>query len=94
VLIRVRRLHEELADCFEEARPLDDLTKILDYTNEMLIVVSGYRFHSVLAWMFVLEDLSRVEDFAKAYARHIGESTMRSLCDELKGLPEGGDVDG
>jgi len=43
----------------------------------------------ILARMFVLENLDEIEDFARAYAQRIGESTMKTLCDEFKGLLEG-----
>jgi len=88
-----QRLHEGFGGCFEETGLLDDLTKILDYTNEMLIIVDGYRLHPVLARMFVLENLDRAEDFASSHGRYVGESTMKALCDKLKDLLEEVDVD-
>jgi len=54
----------------------------------------GMWLPGVLARMFVLENLERIEDFTKAYAQHVGALTMRALCSELKDLLEGGDVDG
>lgn len=48
----------------------------------------------VLAGMFILENLKRIEDFARACAHHVGESTMRTLCEEPKDLLEEGDVNG
>jgi len=48
----------------------------------------------VLARMFVPENLERVEDFARAYAPHVGELTMRVLCEEPKDLLEEDDVNG
>ncbi|MCF3652630.1 MAG: hypothetical protein L2C94_000390 [Aigarchaeota archaeon] len=42
----------------------------------------------VLARVFVLENLVRIDDFAKAFGRCVGESTMRALCSELKDLLE------
>jgi len=47
----------------------------------------------ILARIFVLENLGRIDDFARAYAQHIGESTMKTLCNEIKDLLEGGDID-
>jgi hypothetical protein len=37
---------------------------------------------------FILDNFGRVEEFARAYAQHVGASTMRTLCDELKDLLE------
>jgi len=75
---------------------LDDFTKMLDYTNGVLIIIKGYgdRIHLVLLRTFDLENSERIDDFARAYAHHAGESTMKALCDELKDLLEGGNVDG
>ena len=47
-----------------------------------------------LARLFVLENLGGVGDFARAYARHVGESMVRAPCGELKDLLEGDDVEG
>jgi len=83
-------------DAFKEAGLLDDLAKMLDYTNEALVIVKGYGggLHPVLVRTFILENLSRIGDFARAYAQHVGESTMRALCEEFESMLEGGDVDG
>jgi len=42
-----------------------------------------------LARLFVLENLGGIENFARAYAQHIGESMIKTLCDELKDLGGG-----
>jgi len=48
----------------------------------------------VLARVFVLESLERMNDFAKIFGGCVGESTMRVLCEEFESMLEGGDVDG
>jgi len=92
----IRRSCEELGDYFEEAGLLGNLTKILNYTDDILMIVKWYGggLHPVLLRTLVLENLERIEDFAKAYAQYVGASTMRALCGELKDLLEGGDVNG
>jgi adenylate kinase family enzyme len=69
---------------------LEDLTRILDYTNETLIIIENYRgrLHPVLARTFILDDFGRIEELARAYASYVGATTMRALCDELRGLLE------
>ena len=59
---------------YEETGLLDDLTMMLDYTNEALIVVECYggRLHSVVMRTLVLENLESIEDFAKTHAKHVG----------------------
>jgi hypothetical protein len=42
----------------------------------------------ILARLFILENLDRIDGFVRAYAQHVGESTMRALYDELKDLLE------
>jgi hypothetical protein len=88
---RIWRLYEGFRDCFEGADLLDDLAKILNYTNEMVTIIEGYRgrLHPVLVRTFVLDNFSRIEEFARAYVQHVGASTMKALCDELRGLLEG-----
>jgi len=95
-LPRIRKPHEKFGNCFKEVESLDDFTKMLDYTNGALIIIKGYgdRIHLILLQTFNLENSERIDDFAKAYAHHIGESTMKALYDELKDLLEGGNVDG
>ncbi|MCF3653801.1 MAG: hypothetical protein L2C94_006550 [Aigarchaeota archaeon] len=86
----VQGLYGGFVGCFKGVELLDDLTKIFDYTNETLMIVEGYGggLHPVLVRTLVLESLERINDFAGAYAGYIGESMMRVLCDELKGLLE------
>jgi len=48
----------------------------------------------VLARLFVLENLGRIDYFARAYVQHVRDSIMRVLCGELRTLLEGGDIDG
>jgi len=81
---------------YERVELLDALIEMLDYTNEALMVVEGYRdgLYPVLMRAFALKNLERIEDFARAYAQHVGASTLRALCEELKDLLEGGDTDG
>jgi hypothetical protein len=44
--------------------------------------------------IFVLENPGRVEEFAKAYWRYVGASTMEIIYDELRSLLEKwGDAD-
>jgi hypothetical protein len=51
--------------------------------------------HPILARTFILDNFGRIEEFARAYAQHVGASTMRTLCDEPRDLlEEWGDVDG
>jgi len=87
-LLGVRGLYEGFRGCFEEAEPLDGLIEILNYTNGMLMVVEGCGLHSVLLRTFVLENLKRMDDFAKTYAWYVRESTMITLCKELRNLLE------
>jgi hypothetical protein len=54
--------------------------------------VSGYVgmwLPRILARIFVLENLGRIEDFAKTFRKFIKESTVKTLCDELKEVIEG-----
>jgi hypothetical protein len=44
------------------------------------------RLHPALMRIFILENLSRIEELAKAYAQHVGASIIRVLCDELRDL--------
>jgi len=64
----IRRLHEGLRDCLDEAGLLDDLIEMLNHTNGMLIIAESWRggLHPVLARTFVLENLKRIDDFARA----------------------------
>jgi hypothetical protein len=95
---RIRRLYEGFRDVFEEAGLLDDFARIPNYTNETLIIVEGYRdrLHPVLLWTFILDTESRIEEFARACWKYVGTSTVRVLCNELRGLleEEWGDVYG
>jgi len=93
---RIWGSYERFRDCFNEAGLLGDLIEIPNYTNETLIIIEGYgnRLHPILMRTFILENLERVEGFIRAYADHVGVSTMRVLCDELRSLLEGVDVDG
>jgi hypothetical protein len=67
----------------------------LNYTNETLIIAESWRgrIHTILLRTLVLENLERVKDFARAHARNVSASTMRALCEEFKGLLEGGGAD-
>ena len=50
--------------------------------------------HTAPMRMFVLENPGRVEEFAKAYWRYVGASTMEIIYDELRSLLEKwGDAD-
>ena len=48
----------------------------------------GVLLPGILARLFVLENLDGIEDFADAYAQHVGESMMRALYSELRSLLE------
>jgi len=48
--------------------------------------VSGMWLLGVLAGVFVLENLDRIDDFAKIFGGCVGESTMMTLCKELMNL--------
>jgi hypothetical protein len=69
------------------------LIRILNYTNETLIIIEGYRDrqHPILARTFILENTGRIEEFAKTYDSYIGTTTIRALCDEFRSLLEGED---
>jgi len=89
-LLGVQGLYEWFGGCFKEAGLRDDLIEILKYTNEALIIVEGYGggLHPLLLRTLVLENLERMDDFAKIFEKYIGESTMKTLCKELKELLE------
>ena len=95
---KLQRPHEGFGSYFEGAGLLDDLnlTRILGYINEMLITIEGYRsvLHPVLMSTFILENLGRIDDFAKTFGRCIRESTAKALCGGFRSLLEWGDVDG
>jgi len=93
---RIRASYERFRDCLEEAGLLGDLIEIPNYTNETLIIIEGYgnRPHPTLMRTFIPENLEGVEGFIRAYAEHVGVSTMKVLCDELRSLLEEGNVDG
>jgi len=92
---RIREVYERFRDCFEEAGLLHDLIEILNYMNEALIIIEGYGggLHLALLRTFVLENLEWIDDFARADAQYVGATTMKALCDELKEVLKGGDVE-
>jgi len=92
---RIWRPYKRFGDCFEDASLLDDFIKILNRTNKTLIIAESWRdrIHTILLQTLVLENLERVKDLARAHAQHVSASTMRTLCEELKGLLEGGGAD-
>jgi hypothetical protein len=81
---------ERLRDAFEEAELLDDLARILTYTDETLPIIEGYRgkLQLVLMRTFILDMEGRIEEFAKTYWKYVGHLPMRALCDELRSLLE------
>mgnify|MGYP000600024883 CR=1 FL=1 len=89
-LPKVRGLYRGFGGYFEGAGLLNDPTKILDYSDEMLVIGEGCRggIQSVLMRTFILENLGGIDDFAKIFGRRIGELKMRTLYSELKDLLE------
>ena len=89
-LPKVRGLYRGFGGYFEGAGLLNDLTKILDYSDEMLVIGEGCRggIQSVLMRTFILENLGRINDFAKTFGRRVDESMVRALYSGLRSLLE------
>ena len=73
----IRGFYDRFRGAFEETGLLDDLIRMLNCANEMLVVVDECGLHPVMARTLILGGLEMIHELARAYAGHVGATMMK-----------------
>jgi hypothetical protein len=80
-------IYEKYKDVFEDEGFLEEFTKMLNITNDTLVIIERYELPDVVIRTFIEDFYGRLEGFRRGYRRYIGR-VIENVCDELRSVVE------